>query len=118
MDRSERTDLGLVKIKNEVIGSIAALATKEVKGVVEIGGNIADSIYKIFKPDLTGQGVKVDIDENKLKLTIPIVVEYGVDVPQIAMLVQENVRSAIEKMTGLTPIEITINIQGVKPAKG
>jgi uncharacterized alkaline shock family protein YloU len=117
MDKAEKTDLGLVKIKNEVISSIAALAAKEVKGVVGIGGSIVDIFYKIFKPDLSGQGVKVDIDENKLKLSIPVIVEYGVDIPQVAMLVQENVRSAIEKMTGLTTVEINVNIQGVKPAK-
>ncbi len=118
MDKAEKTDLGLVKIKNEVISSIAALATKEVNGVIEIGCSFADTIYKIFKPNLTGQGVKIDIEDNKLKLSIPIIVEYGVDIGQLAMLVQENVRSAIEKMTGLTPVEINVNIQGVKPAKG
>ena len=117
MDKAEKTDLGLVKIKNEVISSIAALAAKEVKGVIGIGGSIADIFYKMFKPDVAGQGVKVDIEENKLKLNVPIVVEYGVDIPQVAMLVQENVRSSIEKMTGLTPLEINVNIQGVKLAK-
>lgn len=117
MDKSEKTDLGLVKIKNEVISAIAALATKEVKGVAEIGGNVTDIVYRFFKPDSTGQGVKVDIDESKLKLNIPIIVEYGVDVSQVAMLVQESVRAAVEKMTGLTPVEINVNIQGVKPGK-
>jgi uncharacterized alkaline shock family protein YloU len=117
MDKAEKTDLGLVKIKNEVIASIAGLAAKEVKGVSDIGCGLIDNIYKIFKPDCTGWGVKVDIDENKLKLNVPVIVEYGVDIPQVAMLVQENVRSAIEKMTGLNAVEINVNIQGVKPAK-
>jgi len=40
-------------------------------------------------------------------------VKYGVRIPDVALSVQENVKQAIETMTGLAVVEVNIHVQGV-----
>ena len=42
-----------------------------------------------------------------------MIVNYGVRIPEVAWNVQENVKKAIENMTGLNVVEVNIHIQGV-----
>ena len=114
-DRENKTDLGTVKIKDEAIASIANIAALEVKGVVATKPSI---MAKLFKP-LSKRGVKVDIKENDIKITLFIITEYGTNIPQTANQVQENVKRSIEKMTGISNVEVNVNVQGVSlPPKG
>ena len=39
--------------------------------------------------------------------------KYGVRIPDVALAVQENVKQAIETMTGLSVVEVNVHIQGV-----
>jgi uncharacterized alkaline shock family protein YloU len=45
-------------------------------------------------------------------------VEYGVRIPDLALRAQENVKQAIENMTGLAVIEVNVHVQGVSFAEG
>ncbi|HAH96421.1 MAG TPA: Asp23/Gls24 family envelope stress response protein, partial [Firmicutes bacterium] len=40
--------------------------------------------------------------------------EYGHRLPDVATAVQENVKKAIESMTGLDVVEVNVHIQGVQ----
>lgn len=114
VQREEKTELGSIKIHNEVIGSVASLAACEVKGVVKIGGSLAKGIYDLISKQQFHKGVKIEnLNENEIKITVYVVVEYGVNIPQVAAEVQENVRKNVEKMTGLSLAEVDVNIQGV-----
>ena len=42
-----------------------------------------------------------------------VVVEYGVRIPDVAWKIQENVKRAIEGMTGLEVVEVNVHVQGV-----
>ena len=39
--------------------------------------------------------------------------KFGVRIPDVALAAQENVKQAIETMTGLTVVEVNIHVQGV-----
>ena len=112
-DRYRTTDLGVVKINNNAITTIASIAAMEVKGVHKIGGGITKTIYELFTKKGGTKGVKILIGENELKLIIYITVEYGVDIPRIADDVQENVKRAVEKMTGLVLSGVDVVVEGV-----
>jgi uncharacterized alkaline shock family protein YloU len=45
-------------------------------------------------------------------------VEFGVRIPDVALRVQENVKQAIESMTGLVVIEVNVHVQGVSFTDG
>ncbi|PIU41282.1 MAG: Asp23/Gls24 family envelope stress response protein [Candidatus Omnitrophica bacterium CG07_land_8_20_14_0_80_42_15] len=113
MRKEEKTELGFIKIHNDVIGTIASLAACEIEGVARTGEKAAKNIFDLIKKKHK-KGVKVEsLNENDVKLTIDIVVKYGTNIPHMAARVQENVRKNVEKMTGLALSEVNLNIQGV-----
>ena len=59
------------------------------------------------------KGVRVDLDGNMVTVDITIVVEYGSPVPDVARGIQENVKKAIETMSGLTVHSVDVHVSGV-----
>lgn len=114
MKESTKTDFGIVRIHKKVISSIASIATKEVEGVVKIGGNLKSSLFELIKKK-GGYGIEVEIDKNnEVKISIPVVIKYGFNLPAVAGSIQESVRRAIEKMTDLSLKEINVNVQEIE----
>lgn len=107
-------DLGIVRISDEVVGVIAGLATTEVKGIVGMSAGPVGGITQILtgKKNLS-KGVKVTVGENSATIDLHIVVDYGVKIPEVAVKVQENVKKAVESMTGLIVSAINIHVQNV-----
>ncbi len=108
------TDLGTVRINNNVIAAIAAEAAMEAEGVKRIGADFKSNILELFgKKSISS--IKVEFNKsNEVKLEIPLVVKYGCNIPAVSGQVQENVRNAIEKMTNLSIKNININIQSIE----
>jgi len=107
-------DLGIVKISDEVVAVIAGLATTEVKGIVGMSASLVGGITQILagKKNLS-KGVKVSVGENSAAIDLYVVVEYGVRIPDVALEAQENVRKAVESMTGLNVSAVNIHVQNV-----
>ena len=116
-DASERyrtTEHGVVKINNNAITTIASVAAMEVRGVYRIGGGISKTLHELFMGKNGAKGVKIHVTENEMKLTVYLTVEYGVGIPRIADEVQENVKTAVEKMTGLVLAGVDVVVEGVR----
>ncbi|MBN2453067.1 MAG: Asp23/Gls24 family envelope stress response protein [Candidatus Omnitrophica bacterium] len=114
--RDRTTDLGIVRINNEAITTIASIAAMEVKGVHKMGGGIKRALCDIFSARTGAGGVKISVKESELRLTVSIIVDYGVDIAQVADEVQDNVKRAVEKMTGLVMSEVDVVVEGVYSA--
>lgn len=110
----EYRDNGAVRISDEVVGVIAGLAATEVPGVVGMSGSgIAGSVVEMLGKRNLSKGVKVSVGEKQAVADLSIIVEYGVRIPDVAKAVQDNVRRAIESMTGLQVVEVNVHVQGV-----
>lgn len=103
-----------VRISDDVVGVIAGIAAMEVEGVAGMSGGFAAEVSErmLGKKNLT-KGVRVQVGEKEAAIDLYIVVEYGVRIPDVAQQVQENVKRAVESMTGLDCVQINIHIQGV-----
>lgn len=109
-----RTDQGMIKIHKNVIASIASLAAVEIEGVKRIGGDFKSGILEMLGKK-TLLAVKVEFEKNdEVKLEVPIVIEYGFNIPDVANKVQESIRCALEKMTNLSVKDIDIKVQGIE----
>lgn len=116
MDEDERTeiDMGIVKISDEVVGIIAGIATTEVKGIVGMSASlVGDWTQKLSGKKNLSKGVKVTVGENDATIELYVIVEYGVRIPDIAQQVQENVKKAVESMTGLSVASVNLHVQNV-----
>ena len=110
-DRS--TDLGVIRINNEAIMTIAAAATMEIKGVHSLGGGVGTALCEALFRTTCSKGVKIQVREGEVKLSISIVAEYGCNIPGIADEVQNNIKRAVEKMTGLVLCAVDVIVEKV-----
>ncbi len=111
---NNKEDMGIVKISDEVVGVIAGLAATEVKGIIGMSSGMVGGITQVLtgKKNLS-KGVKVNVGEESATIDINLVVEYGVRIPDIAITVQDNVKKAVETMTGLSVSAVNIHIQNI-----
>ena len=112
--RERATDLGVVRISNDAIATIASVAALEVKGVCRMGGTTPRAFIDGVLNRFSSKGVRIQMHDGEVKLAVAIVVEYGIDIPRVADEVQENVKRAVEKMAGLVPAEVDVVVEGVR----
>lgn len=106
---------GTVSFATEVVATIAGLAATEVEGVASMtsqSGGLAEMFSRKNSRNFT-KGVRIDLDNNKVTVDITIVVEYGSPVPDVARSIQENVKKAIETMSGLEVHAVDVHVSGV-----
>lgn len=102
-----------VKLANDVIGKIAAIAALEVPGVSAMGNNITSEILgKVGIKNLM-KNVKVEYLGGMLKIELAITVDYGINIPGLSQAVQAKVKAAVENMTGLTVEDVNVRIAGI-----
>lgn len=111
--RTLPTELGVVRIADEVVSIIAGLAATEIEGVSAMSGGIGGGIAEVLGRRNFSKGVKVEVGEEETKIEIFIIVDYGVRIPDVAWDIQESVKKAVETMTGLKVTDVNIHIQGV-----
>lgn len=106
---------GTVSFATEVVATIAGLAATEVEGVANMSSQstgFADMFSRKNTRNFT-KGVRIDLDGNKVTVDITIVVEYGSPVPDVARSIQENVKKAIETMSGLDVHAVDVHVSGI-----
>jgi uncharacterized alkaline shock family protein YloU len=106
---------GSVSFATGVVETIAGLAAQEVEGVssmASVSTGFADIFSKKSSRNFT-KGVRVDIDGSMVAVDVTIIVEYGTPVPDVAKSIQENVKKAIETMSGLDVRNVDVHVQGV-----
>ena len=106
-------NLGEVKIADEVVAIIAALAATEVEGVASMAGNITNDLIARLGMKNLSRGVKVDVLEGIVTVSLALVLKFGYNIMDVSAKIQEKVKAAVENMTGLTVADVNIRIAGV-----
>jgi len=104
---------GEIKISDEVIATIASIATKEIEGVSGLSLSLTDEIASKFVKKNAGKAIKINSNEGNITIEINVIVKYGVRIPDVSWEVQENVKKSVETMTGLTVEKVNIVVAGV-----
>jgi uncharacterized alkaline shock family protein YloU len=110
-------EYGNIKISDGVVSIIAGIAATEIEGVAGMSGGMVNGITEMLGRKNLNKGVKVEVGDKESAIDLYIIVEYGAKIPEVAWKVQENVKKAVETMTGLKVVEVNIHIQGVNFAK-
>ena len=110
---SRADELGNIHISEEVLAAIAAAAAMEVEGVSSLAANLGRDIADLLGKKNLAKGIQVEMEEEKVKVDLSILMEYGHTIPEVGKAVQENVKAAIESMTGLDVAGINVNVAGV-----
>ena len=109
--------LGEVKIADEVVAIIAALAATEVDGVASMAGNITNEVIGKLGIKNLSKGVKVDVLEGVFTVSLELNLKYDYSIMEVTKKVQEKVKNAVENMTGLEVADVNIKVAGVEMEK-
>ena len=109
--------LGEVKIADEVVAIIAALAATEVEGVASMAGNITNEVIGKLGIKNLSKGVKVDVLEGVVTVSLALNIKYNYSIVDVTGKVQEKVKNAVENMTGLEVADVNIKVAGVEMEK-
>lgn len=110
-------NLGEVKIADEVVAIIAALAATEVEGVASMAGNITNEVIGKLGIKNLSKGVKVDVLEGVVTVSLALNIKYNYSIVDVTGKVQEKVKNAVENMTGLEVADVNIKVAGVEMEK-
>lgn len=115
MPKEYVTDSGKITISEEVVATVAGVAATECYGIVGMASRkIKDGIAELLGRESLSKGVEVELDGNKVKVRLYIVVGYGTRISEVANNVVEQVKYKIESSTGLEVQHVDIRVQGVK----
>ncbi len=109
------TELGKILISQDVIGRIAGHTAIQCYGLVGMARKkLTDEVAELLGRESLQKGVVVKIDGEKLNIELYIIVSYGVNIAQVASIVMEQVKYAVESLTGLTVEKVNVVVQGVR----
>ena len=114
---NNEASLGEVKIADEVVAIIAALAATEVEGVASMAGNITNEVIGKLGIRNLSKGVKVDVLEGVVTVSLALNIKYNYSIVDVTGKVQEKVKNAVENMTGLEVADVNIKVAGVEMEK-
>lgn len=111
---STESDQGSIRISEDVVASIAALATSETAGVSGLYSTLTSDIVGFLSKKNLSKGVRIEIgEEGTVKIEIGFLALFGHNICEVAKQVQENVRSSVKSMTGLKVTEVNVHVGGV-----
>lgn len=107
-------DQGTIKISEDVVASIAALAASETEGVSGLYSSFTNDIASFLGKKNLAKGVRVVLgDDDTVEVEICYLAKYGFSICDVAKNVQEAVRTSVEAMTGLRTSAVNIYVGGV-----
>ena len=113
----ENAKVGSVKIADDVVAMITALAATEVEGVASMAGNVTHELLSRVGVKNATKGTRVEVLQKKVKVDLAITIEYGYNIPATCQRVQAKVKNAVENMTGLDVTDVNIRIAGISVSK-
>ena len=108
------SELGNIRIADEVVKTIAAKAAGDVEGVYKLAGGVVDEVSKMLGKKRPTNGVKVEVGEVECSIEVYLVVKYGYKIPEVAEEVQKAILEAVSSLSGLKVVEVNVYVQNVK----
>jgi len=112
MDVNKSEAMGNLCISNEVIAAIVKTAALEVNGVDSI--SIANSgVRGFFSKTNYAKPIKIEMSEELVGIEVNVIVKNGSSIPDVADAIQQNVKNAVQNMTGLAVSRVDIVVCGI-----
>jgi len=111
---TQEMENGAIQISEDVVASVTGMAVLEVEGVCGLSSSIGTDIAEMLGMKTLSKGVRLSANEDgALKIDCDIVSRFGQNIFELAKNVQENVKTSVESVTGLTVAEVNVTICGI-----
>jgi len=106
-----QSELGRITIAGSAIAQIVGHTAAECYGVVGMAGR---GLKRLLTRDKITQGIGVSHGDEGLRLDLHVVVEYGLNLAEVAATVRSRVAYEVERLTGLTVAAVEVHIEDVR----
>lgn len=106
---------GTISIENEVIAKVAGFTAIDCYGIVGMAAkNVKDGLVQLLKRESLTKGIKITVNENKIKIELHIIVEYGTNIPAIAENIISTVKYKVQTICGIDVEQVNVFVEGVR----
>ena len=90
----------------------------EIINVIDLAKKIKGQIIEfVSQRENNGKMIpkiaSIVVGEDAATIELTVAVEYGINIPEVISLVQENVKKTVEAMTGLNVEAVNVNVQNI-----
>ncbi|MBQ9572677.1 MAG: Asp23/Gls24 family envelope stress response protein [Acidaminococcaceae bacterium] len=107
-------EIGYIELADDVIAIVASLAALDVPGVISMSTGFREGLSNFLGKKSLAKGVRVKVTGHSCRVAVYVTVEYGCNIPEVAMKLQKKVKSAVDEMTEYTAEYVDVHIEGVK----
>ncbi len=104
---------GSLRISTDVIAKIAKTATLEVDGTKGVASSSA-GFQGVLNKMSERNAIDVLLFDDMAEITINVIVEYGQKIQPLSLKIQENIKAAVQNMTGIAVSRVNVVIAGVE----
>ncbi len=97
-----------IKISDDVLSKVAALAAKEIEGVAGLAGSSTGIQCLLSEP------VIIQNMGGAIAVTIKVIVKGGYRAATVAKQIQQTVKQSVQDMTGVTAVNVNVEISGIE----
>ena len=108
---TEQSELGAIRIAPDAIAQIVGHTAAECYGVVGMAGK---GLTRLLTRDKLTQGIDVSGTPDGLRIDLHVVVEYGLNLAEVAATVRSRVGYELERLTGLRVAAVEVHIEDVR----
>ncbi len=112
-DTVTKNKIGAVKLADDVVAKIAALAALEIDGVSAMAGGITNDNIEKYSAKNVLKSSKVMVADGKVRVDLSILMRYSYNIPATSKQVQDRVKTSIQSMTGLDVTDVNVRIAGI-----
>ena len=109
------TEWGRIAITSEAIAQIVGHVVAESYGVV--GGTRRRGLRRLLTRDRPTRGVEVRGGNAGLEIELPVVVEYGLNLAEVASTVRSRVSYEVTRLTGIPVAGVEVRIEDVRRSR-
>jgi uncharacterized alkaline shock family protein YloU len=110
--RALSSPLGRITISSDVVAQIVGHTVAECYGVV--GTSARGRVGRLLARDRLKQGVSVGQEGGRVTIEVHVVVEYGLNLAEVAATVRSRVQYEVERLTGLSVASVEVHIRDVR----
>jgi uncharacterized alkaline shock family protein YloU len=103
------TSLGKIVISSQAIARIVGETARECYGVVAMAG-------RRWLPDRPTRGIEIRREGDEVTIDLHVVVEYGLNLAEVASTVRNRVGYEVNRLTGLPVRAVEVHIDDVRRA--
>jgi uncharacterized alkaline shock family protein YloU len=106
---------GRVEITPTAIATLASRAVGESYGVVGLASRHSrPALAELLRKEESNKGVEVTFTNDRVVIDLYVILEYGTRIITVAENLMCNVKFAVEQALGGAPVEVNVNVQGIR----